>query len=72
MVKATVSHPLVSGMLTAVILSAIMSSLYSQFVCLGTMFSHYVVIHHYGSERFTDAQKILLGRGFIVAIVTIT
>ncbi|MEE8469377.1 MAG: sodium:solute symporter family protein, partial [Planctomycetota bacterium] len=72
MLKATVAHPLVSGMLTAGILAAIMSSLDSQFVCLGTMFSHDVVMHHYGSERFTDAQKILLGRGFIVAIVTIT
>jgi SSS family solute:Na+ symporter len=66
------SGPLLGGLLTAGILAAIMSSLDSQFVCLGTMFSHDVVMHHYGSERFTDKQKILLGRGFIVAIVAIT
>jgi len=31
-----------------------------------------VVIHHYGPDRFTDMQKVWLGRGFICVIVAIT
>ena len=72
MVSNLVQDPLVSGVLTAGILAAIMSSLDSQFVCLGTMFTHDVVIHMTGKDRFTDRQKVALGRGFIVAIVAIT
>jgi SSS family solute:Na+ symporter len=64
--------PVLSGVLTAGILAAIMSSLDSQFVCLGTMFTHDIVIHGFGAERFSDRQQVTLGRTFIVAIVLIT
>jgi SSS family solute:Na+ symporter len=64
--------PALSGILTAGILAAIMSSLDSQFVCLGTMFTHDVVLHAFGEARFDDRQKVLLGRGFIVGVVAIT
>ena len=66
------TDPLVAGFLTAGILAAIMSSLDSQFICLGTMFTNDVVIHHFGRERFSERQIINLARLFIVLIVLIT
>ncbi|MFT5051042.1 MAG: SSS family solute:Na+ symporter [Chlamydiales bacterium] len=72
MVGTLLHNPYLSGLLTAGILAAIMSSLDSQFVCLGTMFTQDIVLQIAGPERFSDRQKILLGRGFIVAIVTVT
>ena len=62
--------PLLGGLLGAGILAAIMSSLDSQFFCLGTMFTHDVVIHSFGKGRFDDRTKVWLARGFIAAIVT--
>ncbi len=71
-VVTLVQQPVITGLLTAGILAAIMSSLDSQFVCLGTMFSNDVVLHLAGKDRFTDAQKLWLGRGFIVFVVAVT
>ena len=70
-VQQLVDSPIVSGLLTAGILAAIMSSLDSQFVCLGTMFTHDIVLHASGRDRFSDGQKVLIGRLFIVFIVAI-
>jgi SSS family solute:Na+ symporter len=64
--------PVLGGFLTAGILAAIMSSLDSQFLCLGTMFSTDVVTHYAGEDRFSDRQLVVLTRGFIVAIVALT
>ncbi|MFT7487225.1 MAG: SSS family solute:Na+ symporter, partial [Candidatus Paceibacteria bacterium] len=72
LVGTLLQNPMLSGLLTAGILAAIMSSLDSQFVCLGTMFTHDVVVHIAGKDRFNDRQLLLLGRGFIVAIVALT
>ena len=72
MVGAQLKDPFVTGLLTAGILAAIMSSLDSQFVCLGTIFTHDIVLHGKGKDRFTDKQQIALGRGFILFIVVIT
>ncbi|MCP3914990.1 MAG: sodium:solute symporter family protein [bacterium] len=72
MVGATLQQPLVTGILTAGILAAIMSSLDSQFVCLGTMFTHDIVVHAFGKERFDDKTKVMMGRGFICAVVAVT
>ena len=72
MVGAQLKDPLVSGLLTAGILAAIMSSLDSQFVCLGTIFTHDIVIHSVGEDRLNDKQKVLLGRGFILFVVAVT
>ncbi len=71
MVKALTS-PVLAGLLAAGILAAIMSSLDSQFLCLGTMFTNDIVFHAYGEDRFNEKQKILLARGFVVAIVVLT
>lgn len=60
------------GFLTAGILAAVMSSLDSQFLCLGTMFSTDIVSHYLGKDRFTDRQQVLITRAFIIGIVGIT
>ncbi|MCA9426564.1 MAG: sodium:solute symporter family protein, partial [Candidatus Omnitrophica bacterium] len=72
MVGQLIHDPYVSGILGAGILAAIMSSLDSQFMCLGTMFTNDVIVHHFGEDHFNDKQKILLARCFIVLIVVIT
>ena len=60
------------GLLTAGLLAAIMSSLDSQFLCLGTMFSTDIVSHYMGKDRLTEKQHVLLARVFIVLIVAAT
>ncbi|MCA8999008.1 MAG: sodium:solute symporter family protein [Planctomycetaceae bacterium] len=66
------TNDVLSGFLTAGILAAIMSSLDSQFLCIGTMFTEDVVIHYGGKQRFSDKQVVIMARTFIVAIVAIT
>ena len=68
----TQTGALLGGLLTAGILAAIMSSLDSQFLCLGTMFENDLISHYFGEERFTDRQQILITRAFIIAIVALT
>ncbi len=65
------TNPYLTGLLTVGILAAIMSSLDSQFLCIGTMFTHDVVLHYCGKDRFNDKQQVLLGRLFILAVVVI-
>ncbi len=64
--------PVLGGFLTAGILAAIMSSLDSQFLCIGTMFTNDIVLHHFGRDRFSERQKVIFARLFVVAIVAIT
>jgi solute:Na+ symporter, SSS family len=64
--------PFLGGLLGAGILAAIMSSLDSQFLCLGTMFTHDVVIHYLGEDRFDDRQRIRIARAFVVTVVGVT
>jgi SSS family solute:Na+ symporter len=71
-VTVLLQDPYLTGLLTAGILAAIMSSLDSQFVCLGTMFTHDIVFQVMGKERFSDRQQIFMGRAFIVAVVALT
>ena len=68
---AKLTNPYLTGLLTVGILAAIMSSLDSQFLCIGTMFTHDIVVHHWGNERFDDKQLIVLGRIFVVGIVVV-
>lgn len=67
-----VENPIIVGLVTAGILAAIMSSLDSQFLCLGTIFTNDVVLHKVGKDRFSDRQVVLIARSFVVAIVLIT
>ena len=68
----TQTSALLGGFLTAGILAAIMSSLDSQFLCLGTIFTGDIVGHYLGEERLTDRQRVWIARGFITAIVAVT
>jgi len=71
MVNQLVHSPVLTGLVGAGVLAAIMSSLDSQFMCLGTMFTNDVVVRLFGHHRFTDGEKILMARGFIVGIVAV-
>jgi SSS family solute:Na+ symporter len=69
---AKLTNPMVAGFVSAGVLAAIMSSLDSQFVCIGTMFTRDVVLHACGKDRFTDRQVIWMARGFICLVVLVT
>ncbi len=64
--------PTLVGLLSAGILAAIMSSLDSQFLCLGTIFTNDIVLHYTDRNRFSGRQVVLLARLFIVVIVAVT
>lgn len=72
MVGQLVHSPVLSGLVGAGVLAAIMSSLDSQFMCLGTMFTRDVVVKRFGEDRFNDNQKIWIARGFIFLVVAVT
>jgi len=71
MVKKMTS-PLLGGFLTAGILAAIMSSLDSQFLCIGSIFTNDIVAHYIAGDTLTDKQRVMYGRIFVVAIVLLT
>ncbi|MEX1223740.1 MAG: sodium:solute symporter family protein, partial [Pirellulales bacterium] len=64
--------PILGGFLTAGVLAAIMSSLDSQFLAVGTMFTEDVVVHYGGKNRFSDKQIVMIARLFIIGIVAVT
>lgn len=64
--------PLLGGLLAAGVLAAIMSSLDSQFLCLGSIFTNDIVIHYAGKDRFSESQQVWIARSFIIAIVAVT
>ncbi len=66
------ADPVVGGLLTAGILAAIMSSLDSQFLCIGSIFTNDIASHYIAHDRLTDRQKVVLGRLFVVLIVAVT
>ena len=72
MLKLLVGDPILTGLLTAGVLAAIMSSLDSQFLCLGTMFTNDIVLHRVKTNKYSDKQIIFIARIFIVVIVAFT
>ena len=72
MLNLLVGDPVLIGLLTAGVLAAIMSSLDSQFLCLGTIFTNDIVIHRARKNKYSDKQIIFIARCFIVAIVALT
>ncbi len=68
----TQTGPILGGFLAAGILAAIMSSLDSQFLCIGTIFNNDVVTHYLGKEKVSDERQVLYTRMFIIGIVAIT
>ena len=69
---ATFAGKVLAGLLAAGILAAIMSSLDSQFLCMGTIFTNDILTHYRGKENVSDAQQVLYTRLFIIAIVALT
>jgi SSS family solute:Na+ symporter len=61
-----------AGLLTAGILAAIMSSLDSQFLCVGSMFTNDIVEHYVGKERVSDTASVWIARGFVILVVAVT
>jgi SSS family solute:Na+ symporter len=70
MMVEKLTNPFLAGLLGVGIVSATMA-LDSQFLCLSTMFTHDVVLHHFGEDRFNDNQKVLMARVFVVATVVV-
>lgn len=69
---AELTGPVLGGLLTAGILAAIMSSLDSQFLCIGSIFTNDIVGHYVRRDALTDRQRVALGRLFVVLIVLVT
>lgn len=67
----TQTGAILGGFLAAGILAAIMSSLDSQFLCIGTMFTTDIV-NHYAPDKFNDKQQIWVARAFIIGVVIVT
>lgn len=72
MIGDLVHSPVLTGLVGAGVLAAIMSSLDSQFMCVGTMFTNDIVVRLFGRDRFSDGQKIWIARGFILGVVGVT
>ncbi|MCH7814518.1 MAG: hypothetical protein IID40_10930 [Planctomycetes bacterium] len=49
-----------------------MSSMDSQFLCIGSIFANDIVAHYAGPGRLTDRHLVMLGRAFVVVIVLVT
>ncbi|HRX84235.1 MAG TPA: sodium:solute symporter family protein [Phycisphaerae bacterium] len=69
---ARMTSPVLGGLLTAGILAAIMSSLDSQFLCVGSIFTNDIVGHYLGHDRLSDRSRLYTGRIFVVVIVLVT
>lgn len=72
MLVSKLTGEFLGGMLTAGILAAIMSSLDSQFLCIGSIFTNDIVAHYAGRDRLSDRQRVVIGRLFVVAVVAVT
>ena len=64
--------PLLAGLLGAGVLAAAMSSLDSQVLSAGTMFTQDIVVHYEYHDRLDERVQVLLGRGFVALIILIT
>lgn len=67
-----INSKVVVGLFSAGVLAAIMSSLDSQFVCIGSMFTNDFVIPLAGKRELDDRTKMMCGRFFVILIVAIT
>ena len=60
-----------AGFLGAGVFAAIMSSLDSQSLAIGSMFTHDIV-GHYRQEAFSDRQRVWVGRLFVSGVLCVT
>lgn len=63
---------MLAGLLAAGVFAAVMSSLDSQVLSLGTMFTQDIVRHHGFDDRMSEAQQVKAGRIFVVAVLAVT
>ena len=66
-----VQNPWLTGLLMIGVLAAIMSSLDSQFACLGTMWSIVIMLPWNGKDFFSDADTVKIARYFVVGVVVV-
>jgi len=71
MVTVLVGNEILTGFLIAGVLAAIMSSLDSQFLCLGTIFTNDIVLHSMGKRKVDDKRIVYIARAFIIGIVAL-
>ena len=64
------SPEILAGLLGAGVLAAVMSSLDSQFLSLGSMFTEDIVRHYSFHNQMNEKQKVRAGRLFVVGLVT--
>jgi SSS family solute:Na+ symporter len=62
---------LLAGLLAAGVFAAVMSSLDSQVLSLGTMFTQDIVRHYGFHDRMSERQQVLAGRLFVVGILLV-
>ena len=60
-----------AGFLGAGVFAAIMSSLDSQSLAIGSMFTH-DIIGHYRQEAFSEKQRVWVGRLFVTCVLSVT
>ncbi len=61
-----------AGLLGAGVFAAVMSSLDSQVLALGTMFTQDIVLHYGFHDRMSDRRQVLVGRLFVVGVLAVT
>ena len=66
-----VQNPWLTGLLMIGVLAAIMSSLDSQFACLGTMFTNDIILPWKGKDYFSDGEIVKIARYFVVGVVVV-
>ncbi|MDP6110370.1 MAG: sodium:solute symporter family protein [Planctomycetota bacterium] len=69
MVKRFSSSEVLRGILGAGVLAAIMSSMDSQFLCISSMFTNDIVVPHCGKDKYSEKQRVWMGRIFVVIVV---
>jgi len=63
---------LLAGLLAAGVFAAIMSSLDSQVLSLGTMFTQDIVRHYGFHDRMSERNQVLVGRIFVAGLLVVT
>lgn len=63
---------ILGGLLAAGVVAAIMSSLDSQTLAVGTIFTQDIVRHHGFGDRMSEDRQVLVGRIFVLAILLLT
>ncbi len=66
------SGEFLSGLIAAGILAAMMSSMDSQFLCVGTMFTSDVYLRLRSREQLSEAHVVWAGRVFVLLVVVAT